>query len=326
MSVKEYIKNFLNGNNIGRELFFRYKKITGKIPEPDMDFPELINLETASACNLSCVHCPPHMKKFRHMTRKFGIMEIRLFERLMDEIDEHGKRRIALHKDGEPLLHPEIIRILKRVKKNVKHEVYLTTNAHKLDKKISEAILENQIDILNFSLGAATRPFYEKVRGNNFDSVINNVLNFLKIRENYETKPRVIVQIIDLPQFPEMKEEIGAFKNFWKNYDVEIQIWENLTWSVFDYGKYRKLKRYPCYSLWESLVVNSDGLVSACCMDWKQQLLTGDANKQSLSEIWKGNALRRIRNLHVENRIDELPLCPTCNYWAWQPRLEKYPL
>ena len=325
MNAKKILANVLRSNNLGRELIFQFKKTAKRLPEPDMQFPELINVEVVSSCNLSCVHCPPHMKEFRNEVRKFGIMNIDLFEKIMDEIDNYGIRRIALHKDGEPLLHPEIKYILERVKRKNNHIVYLTTNGHRLSEEISQAILKNKIDIVNFSIGAATENFYGKVRGKNFDSVIKNILTFLKLRESFSWKPRVIVQIINLKQFPEMKEELKLFKKFWSNYNVEIQEWENLTWGVFDYKESAK-KRYPCYSLWESMVVNSDGIVSACCMDWQQKLQTGNANEQNLKDIWKGKPLRKIRNLHMENRTGELPICPTCNYWAWQTRLEKYHL
>jgi len=265
------------------------------------------------------------MKEFKGEVRRFGIMEPDLFEKLMSEIDKHGCRRIALHKDGEPLLHPKIIQILERVKRNNNHIVYLTTNAHKLTDEVSKALLSNKIDVVNFSIGAASKEFYEKVRGKNFEKVINNILHFLDLRKQSEWKPRVLVQIINLPQFQEMKSEIKKFRKFWSKFDVEIQEWENLTWGIFDYKDAGK-KRYPCYSLWESMVVNSDGLVSACCMDWRQKLITGNTNNQKMQEIWKGKQLRGLREIHIENKEKELSACATCNYWAWQERLDEYPL
>ena len=325
MEIKQIFKKVITSSELGREVIFQYKRKTNRLPKPDMEFPELINLEIASSCNLSCVHCPPHMKKFKNEVRKFGIMELELFEKTMDEIDKHGNRRIALHKDGEPLLHPNIIEILERVKKNNNHIVYVTTNAHRLTKEVSEALLKNKIDVVNFSIGAATKEFYEKVRGKNFDKVMNNILQFLELRKTSEWQPRVMVQIINLPEYPEMKTEIKMFRKFWSNYDVEIQEWENLTWGVFEYKDANK-KRYPCYSLWESMVVNSDGIVSACCMDWRQQLITGNANKQNLKDIWQGEKLREFRKIHIEGREEELSACATCNYWIWQTKLDKYPI
>ena len=322
--IKQKIKTALKSSTVGEEFLFHFKKFTNRLPIPDMNFPELIILEIASSCNLSCIHCPPHMREFKDKVRKFGLMEMELFYKLMDEIDSYGKRRIALHKDGEPLLHPQTVDILQRVKKYHDHIIYLTTNAHRLNETIGQALLENKIDILNFSIGAASEEFYKKVRGNNFEKVMDNIDAFLKLRARTAWKPKVILQIIDLPEYPEMSVEINNFKKLWTEYEVEIQIWEKLTWGVYNYKDNGK-KRYPCYSLWESFTVNSDGLVSACCMDWTQELLTGDTKKETIQEIWKGDKLKHLRHMHKHEREKELPICSTCNYWGWQERLDQYP-
>lgn len=323
--LKKIVHKTFSKSEIGREIIYNYKKYTNRLPVPDMKFPELISLETASACNLHCVHCPPHMLEYKHEVRKFGILNIDLFYKLMDEIDKFGERRIALHKDGEPLMHPNIIEIFKRLKKKREHNVYLTTNAHRLTEGISEAILKYKINIVNFSLGASTEKFYSKVRGNDFNKVISNILNFMKMRKYSEWQPKVIVQIIELPEYPEMKDEIKQFKKFWKDFNVEVQVWEKLTWGV--YKNNNKFKnRYPCYQLWETVTVNSDGLASACCMDWRQQLIIGDAKNETIEEIWHGEKLKYLREMHIAGNENELPICDSCNYWNWHDKLENYPL
>jgi radical SAM protein with 4Fe4S-binding SPASM domain len=323
MNIKQIVRSNLRESNLGRELLYQYKKLTNKIPNPDLNFPELISLEIASSCNLSCIHCPPHLKEFKDEVRKFGLMDFDLFNRLMDEIDNYGERRIALHKDGEPLLHPKIEQILERVKQNQNHKVYITTNAHYLKENVSKSILENKIDVLNFCIGAASEDFYQKVRGKNFNKVIENIKLFLELRETSSWKQKVLVQIIDLPNFPEMKNEISAFMKYWSNYDVEIQIWNQLTWGVFKNNEDNK-NRYPCYSLWESTFINSDGEASVCCMDWQQKLLTGNSNQQTIKEIWQSELQYKLRQMHVDSKENEMPVCPTCNYWNWLLKLSNY--
>ncbi|PLX32354.1 MAG: hypothetical protein C0600_02880, partial [Ignavibacteria bacterium] len=106
---------------------------------------------------------------------RHGHMNLDLFQRLMDEIDAHGARHIALHKDGEPLLHPDIISMLERVKARHEHHVYLTTNAQRMEPNVIDAILRARIDTVNFSIGAASEEFYGKVRGCGFKRVIENI-------------------------------------------------------------------------------------------------------------------------------------------------------
>lgn len=250
-------------------------------------------------------------------------MDISLFDRIMDEINLQEQRHIALHKDGEPLLHPEISYILKRVKKNQNHIVYLTTNAHRLTSHIGKEILENQINVINFSIGAYSEKFYNKARGRGFNRVIKNIHSFLEFVNASDWKPDIPVQIINLPEFEEMQEEIRNFKKYWSSYDVGLQIWEKLNWGIFE-TKQTKIKRYPCYSLWKYIFVNSDGSASPCCMDWKQDLLIGDANTQTLSEIWQGTQIRELRQKHINGEENSIPICDKCNYWNWLPRIFDY--
>ena len=319
-TLKSTIKKHIRKYNTGDKLILSFKKLTGRLPVPDMDFPELIGIELCSSCNLKCVHCPPQSETG---APKHGMLDFDLFLRIMDEIDSAGKRRIALHKDGEPLLYPKIIDVLNRIKQNQEHEVYLSTNAHKLNQDISRAILDGRIDIINFSIGAATAEFYTRVRGNGFTKVIENILAFIDLADTYEKKPLIQVQIINLPEYPDMSDEIISFKDTWSQYNVKIDVWDKLTWGLYDNGDSIRY-RYPCYSLWNSIEVNSDSTVSACCMDWKHELIIGNISKDSIRSIWHSDALNNLRKQHICDNGVSINACNKCNYWYWQQRLITY--
>jgi len=322
-NIRNDIVKPLASTAAGNEIIFQAKKMAGRLPKPDYDFPQHISLEISSLCNLSCVHCPPQSVDFKESHRQKGHMEVDLFDRIVDEIDQKGERHIALHKDGEPLLHPRILNILERIKKNQNHTVYLTTNAHRLTTDIAKSILENKISEVNFSIGAYSAEFYRKVRGRGFDRVMKNIHGFLELVKKSDWKPKILVQIINLPEYEEMSAEIRNFRKYWSAYDVKVQIWDKLNWGVYD-TEQLKIKRYPCYSLWKYIFVNSDGKASACCMDWKQELLLGDANKNNLSEIWKDAPIRKLREQHICGEESSIPICDKCNYWSWLPRISDY--
>jgi len=325
MTLKNSVIRGLKKISLGNDVFYRAKSLLGRLPKPDMSFPALINIEISSICNLKCTHCPPHMDIFKGQSRKHNNMGLSTFNKIMDEIDKFGKRSISLHKDGEPLLHPNIEEILNRVKLNQDHLVYLTTNGHKLNKRINEILLKNKIDIINISLGAATAEFYEKIRGRDFIKVMDNINCLLEDIKKAAWKPRIIMQIIELSEFPEMKEEIKKFKQTWQTRDVEISIWKKLNWGVFKENSVFSY-RYPCYSLWESFNINSNNIVTACCMDWKQELVIGNIENNRIEEIWQDDLLRRLRVMHINGEESKIEMCEKCNYWSWQPKLMKYPI
>jgi radical SAM protein with 4Fe4S-binding SPASM domain len=320
-AVKRKIGYVLRLTGLGNKTYFMLVNIVRK-PKVDFEFPNLISIEIASTCDLSCRHCPSHSKEVLGEKRKFGFINMDLFDKAMDEIDLHGKRKIYLHKDGEPLLHPKIAEILRRLKLHHEHEIYLTTNAYRLTDSIIKLILEARVDTVNFSIGAVTPEMYRHIRGGDLPQVVANVHDFLETRNNSPWKPHVIVQIIDL-QTVKMNDEIKRFRKYWSEYDVEIQIWDELTWGLkADTRKHSY--RYPCFSLWDSFNINSDGIVTACCMDWNQTLQLGDFKALNISQIWNADRVKSYRRAHMNNNFGEMEICKLCNYWHWQPMLTRY--
>jgi radical SAM protein with 4Fe4S-binding SPASM domain len=144
------------------------------------------------------------------------------------------------------------------------------------------------------------------------------------MREKSEYKPRVIMQIIDLEEF-DMADEIKKFQEYWADEDVEVQVWDELTWGIKE-PREKANFRYPCLSLWNSFTINSDGLVSACCMDWNESLITGDIKIDSIEKIWKGMPLADMRKAHLDDNYKDMELCKNCDYWKWQAKLKRYEL
>jgi radical SAM protein with 4Fe4S-binding SPASM domain len=307
----------------GNWAYCLFRQLCGKSPRPDFLFPNLINIELSSLCNLQCCHCPTHAPQ-QDLTnqRPLGHIDTTLFNALMDEIDAHGPRNLCLHKDGEPLLHPHILSILARVKQNKDHHVYLTTNGIKLNTALSKAIIDARINHLNISIGAFSSDFYQRVRGGNLQIVKSNIHDFLSLLKNSPFKPKVSVQIIRLTDF-DMEAEIASFVKYWKAFDVAIEVWDELSWGIKAIDATPQ-HRYPCYSLWDSFTINSDGLVSACCMDWNRSLKLGNARTQSIQHIWQDKQIRQFREYHMRCDFKKMPLCNNCNYWHWQPMLLSY--
>ncbi len=63
----------------------------------------------------------------------------------------------------------------------------------------------------------------------------------------------------------------------------------------------------------------ADGKAALCCNDWNAEHTVGDANTQSLEQIWHGEALKSVREAHAKKRGETLAICKACNYWK-EPR------
>ena len=66
---------------------------------------------------------------------------------------------------------------------------------------------------------------------------------------------------------------------------------------------------YPFYTL----AVNADGTVSPCSDDWSHKAAIGDANTETLQEIWNGHCMHTFRMMHLMNERCQNPACCNCH-------------
>jgi len=149
--------------------------------------------------------------------------------------------------------------------------------------------------------------------------VTQNIERFLEMRGHNEN-PHLVLRII---RMQETEEEIESFKDLWSNKigrgDI-IQIADYNDWT----GKvtYRGVKqvqikreRHPCRMLWKNLSVFHNGQVSPCCYDAEGELIVGNTLNQGLKEIWNGQRLRNLRDLHLAHQFEKIPICSRCRSW-----------
>ncbi|MDI6732734.1 MAG: radical SAM protein [Planctomycetota bacterium] len=285
----------------------------------DYQYPRSFNIEPTSHCNLKCVMCPrqrPH--------KKDGYMKMDLFRKIVDETLGYGPRSIVLYKDGEPLLHPEIIEMVRYIKQvNPAHNILISTNGLLLTEKLSQALIQNRLDQLHFSIGAVIPETYNKIRGGKLQQLEDNIRRLIEIKRVERAKiPYLSAQIINMP---ETQGEIMQFRNKWTNLGVRVIVQELRHWAGGLEDKipvaYGSKARHPCHALWFAPSVNWDGLVSMCCFDWDEQGIIGDMNTQTLAEIWQSELLQKYRKLHLAGEYASIPLCANCDHYLDYPDL-----
>lgn len=288
-------------------------------------------LETTNACNLNCIMCPtqrPMAKKFK----KDGFMDAVLFRRLVDEVaSEDPWINVLLHKDGEPLLHPEIVDFISYASCRLRN-VTLVTNATLLNEDMAHAILRTQLQNIRFSVDGFSKQTFEKIRRQSrenpytnptvsvdYESVINNIRYFCGLKKSLGKQfPRVGMRITN---FKATKREINDYSSYWKQHVDFIEVAELLSWT----GQVVQetcddSHRYPCVNLWGHMTINWDGTMAPCCIYMDNtgngKGILADLNTSSLQEAWYSPAIQRLRLAHLDNDLDEVaPFCKMCHDW-----------
>ena len=198
-------------------------------------------IESTSRCNLKCEMCPRNSFK-----QKTGDIDLELFK-IISKYFKPGMD-INLAGWGEPLLHTNLMEMIK-IAKTKNARVGFTTNATLLDKETSEKLIKSGLDFIDFSIDGATQEIYEQIRkGAKFHNVINNIKNFIEIKESLDSKilstsiTFVMMKrnLHELPSMVELAKKLKVDLLTAKNFNV-LTNKKDIDQIVFSHDKYNKL-------------------------------------------------------------------------------------
>lgn len=284
-----------------RKKWFEYpqKRILG-------EFPLHLDVESTNACNLRCAMCTRNF-----MTEKIGNIKWDLFKKVIDEASDYKLLSLKLNFRGEPLLHPELPKMVKYAKDKGILEVQFNTNGLALPEKKSEELIRAGLDRVIFSVDGAFKETYEKIRtGSDFERVVQNIKRFVEIRNEMRLrKPIVRVQMVKME---ENKHEVERFFNMWRDVVNRVAVVTQREPYIRGKGPSKKLEHFPCHQIWQRMVVWWTGEVFMCCGDWHGEYPLGDAKKDSLRDLWLGKKYNFVRELHSTHRLEDLSICARC--------------
>ncbi len=266
-----------------------------------------IRFEVTNLCNAVCIMCPREKMK-----RPQGIMDMKLYKRVLDEAVGYGVTQVSLENYGEPFMDPHMAERI-RYAKAKGLAVFTITNGSLLDRKISKEIIAAGLDKLRISCYGMTKEIYEKIhKALDFDTAQKNIADLFDVRREMGAKnPRVELYFLLLE---ENKHQADMFREKWEHVADDISIWKPHNWS--DGRGYRDLGRpkKSCGRPFSGPVqVQWDGLVVPCCFDYDSRIVLGDLKKHSLSEVVKGAQYEKLRTAHKTGDFSAFPFCDTCD-------------
>lgn len=290
--------------------------------------PIVYNIETTNACNMRCEMCP----RTTMMTRPVVTMKKELFSQIINQlrpftdaewnrwtrfcelayhIPENGMSEnhfflyvipkvIQLHGYGDPLLDknlPDYIRLL--------HQKgfysYFSCNPANINISATEKMFQNGLDYIKYSIESVSDQTHKKVRGeqSDFTQSYNKIIDLLDIKseQNYQTV--IVITMLDLNR-PDQKEEYQKLKDAFVGEDVYLYLKsEDTQWYRADYHGTKSVHWSEfCKHPWMSMTIKSDGMAAMCMEDYNNEIVLGDAKKETLKDIWNGEKYRQFRRYH----------------------------
>lgn len=313
--IKRIANALLESPMLNENPFYRYllNRQIKKIISVYEARPYCLRIENTNLCNARCFLCPHSTMK-----RNAGVMDESLYQKIVDEAVSLGINYINLHNFGEPLLDKNFAEKVKYAKKRGIKRVATNTNGQLLNGRLAEDLIEAGLDEIFFSVDAARKETYGKLRiGLDFGMVKNNIKNLSELRKKRGLeKPKIIVDFLESGM---NSAEESEFVSFWKKVADYICISRVHDWAgkkTLPDSTLQKSYIYqslvPCRLPFTELVIAWDGQALLCCLDIEGEEVVGDAKKEHLWDIWNGESLKTIRKKQLTMKIDDLKLCRSC--------------
>ena len=265
-------------------------------------------LEITNSCNLSCAFCPGTKRAKRFMSEEE-------FRHLATELRPYTAY-LYLHLMGEPLLHPELAKLL-IIAGELDFKVIVTTNGTLLGNKGEQLLNSSVVHKVNISL----QSFEANSRGE-LESYVNQCAEFAK-RAGAAGK-LCVLRLWNQNGMESLNGQIesiieGCFPRPWResrgSRALAERVWlepgEKFDWP--DMNAENMGKRCFCYGLRDQIGVLCDGTVVPCCLDHEGDIPLGNLFEATLSDIMSTERARRIYDGFSAREAAE-PLCRRCAY------------
>ena len=299
----------------GRKHFYRYVKNRikwyiyprfQKLPK----FPDHIDIELSSACNMRCPMCFTTTDEFKTNV-KTAVMSFDLFKKIVDEAVAHNVFSIRLSWRGEPTLNPNYIEMIRYAKEKGIKEVSSLTNLLKMTPEMFEEMVDLEMDWLTISFDGMGETYNRIRHPAKFEDAVEKIRKFSEIKKRKKSiKPVVKIQGV----WPAVQEDPQAFYDVFRGIVDQVAVNPLLDYLRNDEeGQIVFRENFTCPILWQRFAVGADGLISLCIHDELSHHIIGDINEQSIAEIWNGPELQAARESHKNHQgMSDYKACAEC--------------
>ena len=284
---------------------------------PVIQFPRYLMLQTISFCNGKCIICP-----YTEVHNKFnqGLMHYTLLKKIIKECKKQQELSfIGFTLQNEPLLDTRLLKFIQFIKNELPDVgISLVTNGILLSSELSKKLILNGLDEICISLHGVTEKTYTKISpGHSSDQVIQNVITFFKLNEQYNGNVKISVSIV---KNKINHHEILRNKIFWKRYKIEsntyplsnrigcLNNFDDLISDNMDVYHFFQ----ECIIPFQTLSILYNGDVLLCCQDWGRENIVGNLYNQSIKEIWQNEKMNNIRNELLKKSGKNILPCSKC--------------
>lgn len=295
--------------------YAEYRRLWESLPKTRTirDYPLLVDLELSSRCNLACPMCPTVTDEFiakRVAPFKKGKLDTALAMKIIDEVAPHIYS-LRLSWVGEPTLHSHLIDILRHAKQRGIREVSFLTNGTRLNLDYVAQLVDAGIDWITISIDGMDET-YNKIRQPlTFEGTLKKIQDIKAYKDARGlTKPVIKIQGV----WPAVREDPERFYNTFAPI-VDLIAYNPLIDYLHKDSDILYEESFLCPQQYQRLVIASNGTAAMCSNDDNVEIVLGDANRETIHEIWHGAKMQAIRDQQAKpDGFKDIHACTRCYY------------
>jgi len=274
-------------------------------------FPLNIDIEVSSRCQIFCDHC---FRQYMDI-KENDFMPWEMYKKIVKECARYKLFTLKFSMRGEPLLHPDIVEMVKYAKKQGIKEVWINTNGGMINENLARDLIKGGVDWITMSFDGLGK-MYESIRKPlKYEESLNKLKAMRRIRDELNARTLLNVQSI----WSAIKDDPSGYINLMKKivdrvaYNPDMNYRESIL--VPD-------DNFVCPRLWQRICITSKGNYLKCPSDFKMEEILGNVDEFTVKEAW--DILQgKQRQLHLEGKKKQSKVCNMCHHGAIKKKTDK---
>ena len=286
---------------------FQWNNFPGKIVPP---FPLNVDIEVSSICQIQCDHC---FTQYMDIGEN-DLMPLDMYKKIVKECGDRGLFTLKFSMRGEPLMHPDIVEMVRFAKEQGIKEVWINTNGGKLTEELAHGLIGAGVDWITVSFDGLGQ-MYESIRKPlKYQETLEKLKTLRRVRDELNANTLLNVQTL----WSAIKEDPQEYLNVMKPivdrvaYNPDMNFKEII--MVPD-------DTFVCPRLWQRIAITSRGNYLKCPSDFRMEEILGNVADYTVKQAWD-ILMGRQRELHLSGQKKESVVCNKCHHGAKKKRIE----
>lgn len=271
-------------------------------------FPTHLEIEASSACQMRCPMCKT-TEMIKNGIKFQGFMNMELYKKIIDECVREPLFSIKLSWRGEPLLNPNIVKMVSYAKNKGIKDVAFLSNGERLNPKLTEELVNAGLDWISISFDGMGETYNKIRKPAIFEETVEKIRYIKEYKDKLKReKPLIRIQSVHSA----IRDQEAEFLKLWESIADRVNFIADQKRSL-DQKDYRHDLSYICPSPWQRMCIAWDGKVAQCYGDYMMGNVLGDVNEKSIKEIWHDKPFNELRALMKSSRKLVTKPCRTCS-------------